>query len=298
MVYRLTVIKDRGIILILAHSRTHLLDELFESVSQLTDVEKVSIVVVRQIGVDSVGETIGKWKPLIEVLVETDGSASTAAENISRNRLAGYAVSFDSLGADWVLAVEDDVLLAPDTILFAKRIFEKYNSHRNFRAINLGSRLRKSELSANTYCLTRFGIYGQASVLPRDTWQKMRRLGVIEFARSGHWDSAMEAFTKTGFCVSPNNSRYLDRGWTSATHMSSNPEDDYYKDISASFVDHDMALEACYKRMDLGYSWRADLKKYRSWENLYFWIVFASRSPIAIRTYRKLRSFLLRPRGT
>ena len=292
------MIENRGVVLILAYSRPDLLDELFESVCQLTDVDKVSIVVVRQIGVDSVGKTIGKWKPLIEVLVETDGSASTAAENISRNRLAGYAVSFDSLGADWVLTVEDDVLLASDTVLFTMHIFEKYNSNRNFRAINLGSRLRKSELGNSTYCLTRFGIVGQASVLTRATWQKMRRLGVIEFARSGHWDSAMEAYTKTGFCVSPNNSRYVDRGWTGATHMSSNPEDDYYKDISASFVDHDMAPEVCYKRMDLGYSWRADLKKYRSWENLYFWIVFASRSPIAIRTYRKLRSFLFRPRGT
>jgi hypothetical protein len=288
--------KNHGVILVLAYARPDLLNELFESIYKLTDVEEVSIVVVRQIGIDSVDKTLKKWRGLIEVLVETDGSAGTAAENISRNRLAGYAVSFDSLGADWVLAVEDDVLLASDTVLFTKCMFEKYVSHRNFRAINLGSRLSKSEIGHSTYCLTRFGVIGQASVLPRATWQKMRRLGIIEFARSGHWDSAMEAFVKTGFCVAPNNSRYIDRGWVDATHMSSNPEEDYYKDISASFNQLNQSSDNHFKRMDLGYWWRADLKKYRNWKNLFYWIAFASRSPIVIRTYRKLRTFFLRLR--
>ena len=117
------VIKNRGVILVLAYARSDLLNELFESIHKLIDVEKVSIVVVRQIGIDSVDTTLHKWRELIEVLVETDGSADTAAENISKNRLAGYAVSFDSLGADWVMAVEDDVLLASDTVLFTKYLF-------------------------------------------------------------------------------------------------------------------------------------------------------------------------------
>jgi hypothetical protein len=285
------MIRNRGVILVLAHARPELLNELFESIHKLIGFEKVSIVVVRQIGNDSVGTTLDKWRELIEVLVETDGSAGTTAENISKNRLAGYAVSFDSLGADWVLAVEDDVLLAPDTFLFAKCIFEKYHSHRNFRAINLGSRLSKSEIGQSTYCLTRFGVVGQASVLPRSTWGKMRRLGIIEFARSGLWDPAMEAYVKTGFCVAPNNSRYIDRGWVEATHMSSNPEESYYKDISASFNQHSESPDTHFKRMDLGYWWRADLKKYRYWKNLFYWIIFASRSPFVIRAYRKLRNF-------
>jgi hypothetical protein len=291
------MIENRGVILVLAYARSDLLDELFESIKRLTDVEKVSIVVVRQIGVDAVKTVLDKWQELIEVLVETDGSASTAAENISKNRLAGNAVSFDSLGADWVLAVEDDVLLASDTVLFTKRMFEKYQSHRNFRVINLGSRLKKSELGQSTYCLTRFGVVGQASVLPRATWQKMRRLGIIDFARSGHWDSAMEAFVKTGFCVAPNNSRYVDRGWVDATHMSLNPEEDYYMDLSASFNQLSESSDPSFNRMDLGYWWREDLKKYHSWKNLFYWITFALRSPIAIQAYRKLRNFSLRLRG-
>jgi len=288
-VYRLGMIKSRGVILILTYARSNLLNELFESIQRLTDVENVSIVVVRQIGNDSVSKTLNKWQDLIEVLIETDGSADSVAENISKNRLAGYAVSFDSLGADWVLAVEDDVLLASDTILFTKCVFEKYQSHRNFRAINLGSRLIRSGLGTTTYCLTRFGVYGQASVLPRSTWQKMRRLGIVKSARSGHWDSAMEAFVKTGFCVAPNNSRYIDRGWVEATHMSSNPEEDYYKDIDASFAQQNESPNTCFKRMDLGYWWREDLKKYQSWKNVIYWITFILRSPFAIQSFRKLR---------
>jgi hypothetical protein len=171
------VYENRGVILVLAYARPELLNELFESIIRLNDAEDISIVVVRQIGVDSVSETLNKWKELIEVLVETDGSAVTAAENISKNRLAGYAVSFDSLGADWVLAVEDDVLLASDTAFFTKRMFEKYKSHRNFRAINLGSRLRKSELGQQKgTCTTSGGLSRGKQLTDREAPEDRRGL--------------------------------------------------------------------------------------------------------------------------
>jgi hypothetical protein len=280
----------RGVILVLTYARPNLLDELLHSIQRLADVENVVTVVVRQTGNESVGTILNKWKDQVKVLIELDGSADSVAENISRNRIAGYAVAFDSLGADWVLAVEEDVLLAADTIAFTKCIFNKYRKRRSFRAINLGSRLIRSETGTSTYCLTRFGLYGQASVLPRATWQKMLRLGIVKSSRSGHWDAAMEAFTKTGFCVAPNNSRYIDRGWVDATHMPSNPEDDYYKDVSASFVQENQSTYNDYHKMNLGYWWRKDLKKYYRWKNVMYWIIFISRSPFAIQTFRFLRT--------
>jgi hypothetical protein len=281
--------ESQGALLVLAYARSELLNELFENIQEVSGIKNLPIVVVRQVGDDSVKNTINKWRDKIEVLIETDGSAPSAAQNISKNRLAGYSVAFDSLGVDWVLAVEDDVLLAQDSIVFSKFIYEKYSSRRNFRAINLGSRLVKSELGKDSYCLMRFGLYGQASVLPRATWKRMNHIGVIESARSGHWDSAMEAFIKTGFCVAPNNSRYIDRGWVDATHMSSNPEEEYYKDLKASYVNDYDLQNLDYKKRDLNYWWRKDLKKYHIWSNSASWVLFMTRHPIVIRNFQKFR---------
>jgi hypothetical protein len=281
--------ETKGVILVLAYTRAELLNELFENIQKLIGVKNLSIVVVLQIGNESVRRTIKNWRDKVEVLIETDGSALSTAENISKNRLAGYAVCFDSLGADWVLAVEDDVLLAQDTILFTSYIFRKYASRRNFRAINLGSRLKKSDVGQTSYTLTRFGLYGQASVLTKTTWKRMNRVGIIKSARSGHWDSAIEAFVKTGFCVAPNNSRYIDRGWVEATHMSSNPEEEYYKDLKASYVDDCDPQNVDYKKIDLNYWWRKDLRRYQSFSNSVFWILFFTRHPVVIRIFQKFR---------
>jgi hypothetical protein len=279
-----------GSILVLTFSRAELLHELLESISNLKNRKDVKLIVVRQTGYEEVGKVIEKWRNNIEVLLEIDGVGNSIPENIGRNRLSGYAVAFDALGSDWVLAVEEDVLLAEDSLLFTKFIVDKFNKKRNFRGINLGSRLPVSDIGKNSYCKTRYGVYGQGAVMTRKTWSRMQAWKVIEYSRFGHWDAAMESYMKTGLSIAPNNSRYLDRGWT-GTHTPSNPEDPYYLDISNSYVGSiPLASLPNYKQADIGYWWRSDLREFKLWESLYFWCIFILRHPLSIRIYRKIRN--------
>jgi hypothetical protein len=95
---------------------------------------------------------------------------------------------------------------------------------------------------------------------------------------------------KTGLSIAPNNSRYLDRGWT-GTHTPSNPGDPYYLDISNSYVGTiPLVSHQNYKEVSIGYWWRRDLREFKSWESLYFWCVFILRHPLSIKMYRQIRN--------
>ena len=279
-----------GSILVLTFSRAELLDELLDSISNLKNRNDVTLIVVRQTGYEEVGNVIEKWRNKIEVLLEINGIENSIPENIGRNRLSGYAIAFDALGVDWVLAVEEDILLAEDTLLFAKFIADKFHRKRNFRGINLGSRLPLSDAGRNSYCKTRYGIFGQGAVMTAKSWNSMQAWKIIESSRFGHWDAAMESYMKTGQTIAPNNSRYLDRGWT-GTHASSNPEDPYYLDLRNSYVGNiPLIASPQYKEVKLGYWWRRDLREFKSWESLYYWGIFILRHPLTIRIYHWFRN--------
>ena len=275
----------KGAILVLAHSRDQLLDDLLECINKLQQDKKFPLILVKQDGFETVGEVIKKWRNQVNILIESDGSAETVAQNISRNRILGYSSAFIALDVDWVLAIEDDVLLANDTLMLVEYLVNKYLPDKNFRGINLGSRLPYSIKNHNTYCKTRYGIYGQASVITKLSWQRMNKFGILKESLSGHWDSAMESFIKTGYMVAPNNSRYIDRGWN-GTHMSSDPNDSYYRDLKASFVPEETKIPEIYKEFENGYWWRKDLREFKSWQSLYYWILFWLRHPKSISLYR------------
>jgi len=282
------VFESKGAILVLTYNRSDLLHELLVSVHRVLKEEEISLLVVRQLGDENVGEVLKTWRASIDVLIEIDGTGRSVPENIGRNRLAGYATAFNALGVDWVLAAEEDVLLAPDTINFVKFIIKSFQNKRNFRGINLGSRLKNSEEGRSSFCKTRYGIFGQAAVMPSTSWRRMQRLRIIESSRSGHWDAAMEAYMKTGLTIAPNNSRYIDRGW-SGSHAPSNPQDPYYQDLAESFVSDVDNMRSDYCEHDLGYWWRSDLKKFHSLASPHYWVLFLIRHPKLFRFFKDLK---------
>jgi glycosyltransferase involved in cell wall biosynthesis len=277
-----------GAILVLTYNRADHLDKLLSSIENAATSKNLPLVLVRQIGDDEVKRIVEKWRSRINLLIETDGSGDTVPINIGRNRLIGYSSVFDSLDLDWVLVAEDDVVLAPDAIVFSKFIIEKYSSQSRFRGINLGSRLKQSEIASRTYCLTRYGIFGQASVLTRQSWNRMRRLRVLQYANEGHWDSAMEAYMKTGLTIAPNNSRYLDHGW-SGSHMTANSKDPYFLDLKNSFAEKLDNFDGIYTRAEIGYWWREDLRKFNRLESLIYWLRFLILHPMVIRAYKSVK---------
>lgn len=273
---------SKGAILLLTHSRANMLSELINNIDSLEDRKNHPLIVVRQLGDESVGKVLDDCRSKINMLIELDGSAGSVPQNISANRIAGYAAGFDAYNVDWILAVEDDVLLSSDTLTFIDYIFEKYKKNRKFRGINLGSKLVKSEIGKNSFCKTRFGIYGQGSMITIKTWRKLKKFNLISVALTTHWDSAFEYYVKTGFMVAPNNSRYIDRG-VNGTHMGSHESENYFSDLEGSFVGFEHEAPATYINRDLGYRWREDLKKYSFYDNVkysaYFFLLQSIRKP-------------------
>ena len=283
--------ESKGAILVLTYNRSNLLHDLLLSINECLEAKGIPLLVVRQLGDDNVRDVLEIWRTKIDVLIEMDGSGRSVPDNIGRNRLAGYSTAFDALGVDWVLAVEEDVVLARDTIAFVKFVIEKFQNKRNFRGINLGSRLKNSNEGNSSFCKTRYGIFGQAAVMPSSSWRRMQKLRVIQSSRSGHWDSAMEAYMKSGLTISPNNSRYIDRGWNGA-HSHPNPQDPYYQDLVDSFVSDVNDWSANYHELDLGYWWRSDMRKFHSLFSPHYWFIFFIQHPKNFRFLKDLRTWM------
>lgn len=268
-----------------------MLSELINNIDALEGRKNHPLIVVRQLGDESVGKVIDACRSKINMLIELDGSAGSVPQNISANRIAGYAAGFDSYNADWILAVEDDVLLASDTLTFINYIFEKYEKNRKFRGINLGSKLVKSERGENSFCKTRFGIYGQGSMITIKTWRKLKKFNLISVALTTHWDSTFEYFVKTGFMVAPNNSRYIDRG-INGTHMGSHSSDNYFSDVERSFIGFEPKKFSTYVELDLGYWWRKDLKKYSPLTNIFYVGKFLAFHSYTLRLVKRIKTNL------
>lgn len=253
------VITGRPVVLVLAFSRAESLDLTLASILAGLPTE-YRLVVVRQVGHDDVAAVVEKYRPFISVLVETDGSEPSTAQNIALNRLVGWRTAFDCLGAPWVVTFEDDVTVSRDTFAFVDFAMRKFGGRRLFRGINLGSQLRLAH-TENTFDLVRFGVVGQGSAMPLRAWRALQSPVRLRRLREGHWDAAIEWFSRSGFTVVPNRSRYLDRG-CDGSHMNLSTDSAYFEAVEQSFLDQPVEATSDFRFKRVGYLWRADLRPF------------------------------------
>jgi hypothetical protein len=250
---------NNGIILVNTFSREI---EVLKCLTHLLEANlrlKLPVVIVHQIGHNKVREVISQFRSSIDYLIEIDGKNLTPLENINRNRILGYQIGFDWLQADWVLAVEEDVLVSPDTLSFITKMMNIYFNKLFFRGINLGSREPRSSENFKTYSRLRYGLHGQASAITSKTWRHFNCQKLLQKSGTHPFDSQVENYLKHGFMVTPNNSRYLDNGWN-GTHAPKNPDDKYYRELAASWVNFTPLAEDEYIFKNINHSWRQDVK--------------------------------------
>ena len=192
----------------------------------------------------------------------------TPLENINHNRFLAYEVAFNEFRADWVLAVEEDVVLSKDAVVFTEFVVSKFSGRRFFRGINLGSREPFDERLFNTYSLLRYGLHGQASVIGKKTWKFIQRRSLIAKFSTHGFDSLIESHLKTGFMVTPNLSRSLDTGWD-GTHMPNDQNDVYFQEMNKSFV-CEMDPPTHYFTLNILHRWREDLAIYKMYRTPQF----------------------------
>lgn len=158
-------------ILIICYNRPRHLEKLFQSLEDYCLLESQQIVIVQQVGNIEVELLISKFREKTKkcMVLAFDGSQKSLIANISFNRLEGYKFCFNVLNYDYVIALEDDVVVGSDILYFTEFIMNKYLSKRNFRGINYGSHENYSDNTQGYFSQVRFGIQGPGSAIHRNT---------------------------------------------------------------------------------------------------------------------------------
>jgi hypothetical protein len=256
----------KGAFVLATYQRPEILGKVLQAIytaNKSSDFEKV---IVFQGNNEKSLEIINQFKDEATVLVRVSGKDKSPLENITNNYLLGLEIAFEYLAVDYVVEVEDDSVIAPNTLEFIDEIYKKYNSKRRFRGINLGSYENREDLDG-TYSLLRTGFHATHGVIVRRSWKFISRRRITTRIRTSPLDSTVEAYWKTGFSVTPNLSLCENFGWLNGTHASGNSKDIHYQSISESFnlqtgtkIWSESTVEHSWNPKAITYIWKDNLK--------------------------------------
>ena len=260
-------------ILIIGFSRPNLLENCIKSVLNCNLHESFKKVIITQRGMIETKEVVDKYQKAFNVVLEIDGSDLETRENITRNRILGYSICFNNLKSDLCIALEEDVEISQDTLQFTNHIFNLYNEDSQFRGINFGSLIPYSDEAAHTYSKQRFGMNGPASAIPLKTWSQLVERNLITYRKEDLFDGMFEFYLKTGYMVTPNNSRYIDNGFV-GSHTNSDPNSEFFLKIRGSYMKKNLPMNSIYNEMPMEQGWRKDQIIYRKMDTFYYFISY------------------------
>jgi len=247
----------RNSIVIFAYSRKELLEQSIQSVLNATSSAEWNKILVLQEGFPEVFELVLEHKQYFDSILFTKPKRKTTLGNINDNRILGTSIGFTHFNSQCVLGIEEDTKIAKDSLDFIAEMCKRYGHRRAFRGINLGSIEQQSEITKSSYSLLRYGLHGQAGAITRNTWMKLDLERLYRNIETEGWDSVFEFTLKTGFMVTPNASRSLDRGWA-GTHSPTDPNHPHYVKMEKSWIAEYSGSPSSYIHADLLHSWRKD----------------------------------------
>ena len=251
-------------IVIFAYSRAQLLRDSIESILSAAESENWKKILICQRGHEEVFDVVNQNRNNFDLVILTSPQHESTLANINYNRLLGTNLAFDVFHADMVLGIEEDTKISYDALQFIDRVFNNFHNKRFFRGINLGSIEEKTQENLFTFSRIRFGLHGQAGVITKKTWKKINFSKLLANMNREGWDSYIEFKIKSGYMITPNASRSLDRGW-SGTYAPDNPDHPHYVAMRKSFVEDLSGLDPDFSQASIKHSWRNDaiLFKYR-----------------------------------
>ena len=262
---------ERGLINLQTYSRPHLLSRCLESIYSMENSAKTDKMIVLQVGNLEVERLVYAYADERTEVIEVDGRHRTPLQNMNFNRWLALERGFYEQRKDWILSVEEDIELAPETLSFISQVYSTFSDNRKFRGINLGSILDKQEL-LDTYSLQRFGVHGCGSVLTRRTWSIAKYCGAKKTLKKYAFDGFLEGITKSGFMVTPNITLYLDSGWDSGTHNSHTGSEPHYMENRQSWVARDSKRVDKFRQFNIEIPWREDCVPYNPEEDFRYLI--------------------------
>ncbi len=270
------------VIVIFCHSRSDLLDKCIESLKLAEGINAWKVVICQQLGHAGVSEVISRNKSFFEMEVRIKPQFNHTLGNINFNRITGTSIAFDLFNAEYVLGIEEDNIIARDSLGFVDFVYSKYGRYRLFRGINLSSIESGKGISSATYSLLRSGLYGSAGVLTRRSWDMIKKKNLFEFNLNdpnSAWDSQIEFFLKSGFMVAPNLSRNLDLGY-GGTFAPKSENDPYFISIKNSWNQANPLDKFYYSRSQIKHTIKFDIISFRMRHQFFFYF----------RSFRKLSS--------
>ena len=261
---------SNGIIHLTTYSRPEILKKCLLSIYSARNSSQYKKIIVLQTGNSEVQKLIYAFADDNTQVIEVAGIGKTPLQNMNKNRWIGLQNSFMHQGAEWVLCLEEDVEIHPDSLVFINQVFEVYRINRHFRGINLASAC-ESDLSGEGFSLLRFGTHANAGVITRKTWNRLNRLRIDKTLNSFALDSSMEPSFRSGFIVTPNASLIIDYGNIGGTHISETENSDFFQKIRRSF---EIRMQVTTSSFNLNQhshlNWRSDCKDFNQEENLKF----------------------------
>ena len=274
-------------IVLFAYARADLIRDSIQSILSAEGSANWRKVLIHQLEFDQVDQVIKEYEEHFDLVVRVKRQFEPALGNINFNRLLGTSICFELFQSEIVLGIEEDSMIGYDSLEFIDKMVEKFGSNRAFRGVNLGSLELKTDVNLNTYSLIRFGLHGQAGVITHQTWRKFSMDKLLEDISAGGWDSRFEFVTKSGFMVTPNASRLLDRGWD-GTHAPKDSSHPYFEKQKMSWVGIEKFAHGPYVRVDQKHSWRADAVNYKIQDSVFFLLRAYSFGPKLIKIWRLL----------
>jgi hypothetical protein len=282
---------SQGAIVLATFSRSKLLKECLKSIYSDPDARLCHKVIVLQTGSLEVEKIVGKYSDEKTIVVRVDGTGKSPLANITSNYWKGLQVAFDVIGVDWVLELEDDAIISKDTIKFIRYAFGKYGSSYLFRGVNLGSLEIAKEKGG--YSLLRSSFHADSGMMTKLSWKIIKLMRIKNRLMNTPLDWNIEPFWKTGFVVTPNNSKCMNYGWINGTHVEANPNQEHFRKLDRSWKLKDWTPPYSHKQIQ--HSWpNADKEFALSQEPKYiiqFMFSIISHSYFYRSTYKKMRNF-------
>jgi hypothetical protein len=274
-------------IVLFAYARADLIRDSIESILAAEGSSNWKKVLIHQLEFDQVDQVIKEYEKNFDLVVRVKRQFEPALGNINFNRIIGTSICFELFQSEIVLGIEEDSMIGYDSLAFIDQMVEKFGSYRAFRGVNLGSLELKTHENLNTYSLIRFGLHGQAGAITRRTWRKFTISKLLKDISVEGWDSRFEFVTKSGFMVTPNASRLLDRGWN-GTHAPTDSSHPYFEKQRRSWVGTNQFAHGPYVRVDQKHSWREDAINYRIQNSVFFLLRAYPISSKIVRLWRSL----------
>jgi len=244
--------KANQAILVICYRRTTHLIKVLEALANSQSIENYKIVFVVQDPVEPVLQIARSFPYDYEILTTESPSYYSSAQSINMNLFTGLRHCFKVLNSEYVVVLEDDIVLSADALMFFESVMTAQAGHSGFRGVNGFSETIAPFSNSVNYVRVHHGL-GWGWAINQRTYSQLCKFW--SGTEDNHWDFIFESFVRTGYVVNPIQSRVINIGFDeTATHTSG--DTDLGRSIQASFFSNQTPLSDGFSEIDIDFFWR------------------------------------------